>query len=95
MGGKKGILSRLAVALDLQDEPFPGLPLIEIVGTDRLLLEHHMGVIKYDDNEICVRVKYGVVYVMGFHLVISKMSRDQLIISGVIAGIKLERIDRQ
>ena len=77
--------------LDLPQEQLPGLPLVEVYGHKRVLIEHHHGVTEYGRNCVCVKVKYGVVRVEGDNLQLACMNRHTLIISGTINGIRLER----
>ena len=91
---EKHIMERIAAAADLPDEPIPGLPLIEIAGERRVLIEHHCGVTEYGRCQICVRVKYGFIVVMGQRLELARMTKEQLIITGKIECVKLERSGR-
>ena len=84
-------VERIAEGTDLQDTPIPGLPLIELAGDRRVLMENHGGVTEYGTERICVRVKFGQVCISGEDLCLSKMSKYQLIISGRIASIELYR----
>lgn len=77
--------------LDLGEEPIPGLPIIEIAGCQRLLIEHHCGVRVYGCRNICVNVKYGCVSIEGSDLQLAKMTAQMLVISGCIDCVKLER----
>ena len=77
--------------LDLPGEQAPGQPLIEIVGNERVLIEHHFGVTEYGCHCICVKVRSGLVYVQGRELVLSRMTRQMLVISGCIETVRLER----
>lgn len=76
-------------AVDLPDEPTPGQPLIEIIGQERVLIEHHGGVVNYTHEMIGVRVKYGSILISGNDLTLTKMTRQQLIISGTIESVAL------
>ena len=87
----RGIMQRITDAADLQDELLPGIPLVEIAGDGRVLIEHHFGVTEYGRCQVCVRVKYGFVIVTGSRLEFSRMTRDILIISGRIDCVRLER----
>lgn len=87
----KHLLERIAGAADLADEPIPGLPLVEIAGDWRVLIEHHQGVTQYGRCRICVRVKYGAVVISGTRLELSRMTGQQLIITGRIESVQLER----
>lgn len=88
---EKGFMQRITSAADLNDEPLPGVPLVEIAGDSRVLIEHHFGVTQYGRCQICVRVKYGLVVVQGTRLELARMTKQQLVITGCIECVKLER----
>ena len=85
------MLERLAKAADLLDEPIPGLPLVEIMGCQRVLIENHRGICQYSDDLVRIHVKYGVISVHGQHLVLTRMTKEQLVVSGTIQGVTLDR----
>lgn len=87
----KSIFERLTAAADLHDEAIPHLPLVEIAGDRRVLIENHQGVIAYATEQICVKVKYGSVCICGSGLELARMSKGQLIVSGTIGKIELLR----
>ena len=82
---------RLMIGADLPGEAVPKLPLIEIAGEHRVLIENHKGVIGYGDNEICIKVKFGCIKVCGNQLMLSKLTKQQLVISGFIDSVSLCR----
>ena len=67
-----------------------GLPLVEIYGSKRVLIENHRGIVSYGCNEIRVKVKDGHICVAGEGLMISKMSKEKLVIVGKIHCVKLQ-----
>jgi len=71
--------------------PLPGIPLVELCGCRRVLVENHQGVIAYNDNEIRIRVRYGVIEISGQTLRLCRMCREQLVIMGQIDGVSLRR----
>lgn len=85
------LLDRIVWAADLPEESLPGQPIVEIVGQRRVLIENHRGVIEYTDSIVRVKVKYGAVCIAGAHLELSRMTKGQLIVSGCIDSVKLER----
>lgn len=91
MKQRKRFMEHLTAAADLQEEPIPGLPLIEISGDRRVLIEHHCGVTEYGHEQIGVRVKYGCILICGNHLELTRMTKEQLIISGCIEAVRLIR----
>lgn len=86
-----GIIRRIADAADLGGEVLPGVPLVEVMGHDRVLVENHCGITAYSNEEICIKVKFGSVQVTGCHLTIARMTVAQLIIVGEIRSVQLYR----
>lgn len=91
MQRNKYLMQRLADAADLGGETLPGVPVIEIAGDRRVIIEGHRGVIAYSRTKICVRLPYGNGSVCGQDLELTCMTRDQLVISGRIDCVQLER----
>jgi len=67
------------------------LPLVELAGTDRVLIENHMGVLSYSLEEIEIKVTYGKLSVTGSNLKLMQMNREQMVINGKIEKINLYR----
>ena len=88
---RKNFLERAALAADLPGEPLPKVPLVELAGERRVLIENHGGVTEYGGEEIRVKVAYGQVCVCGMGLELARMTREQLVITGRIDGITLLR----
>lgn len=84
-------MERFADGMDLPGQPLPGQPIVELAGAGRVLIENHRGVTQYSGESICIRVSYGYVHVSGQGLVLSRMTREQLIISGRIDEIRIIR----
>ena len=85
---------RLAEGMDISAEPMPGIPLVEISGERRVLIEHHRGVTQYGKDQICVKVKYGHVSVQGCGLELARMTKEQIVICGRIDCVTLRRRER-
>lgn len=91
MKEKHSILQRLAEEADLPGEPLPGQTIVEIAGDRRVLIENHFGVMEYSRERIGVKVKYGQLIVCGCGLELARMTREQLVISGRIDCVSLQR----
>jgi len=91
MARERSILQKLYSAADLMEEPVPGLPLLELVGDQRVLIERHQGVTEYGRERIMIKVKFGQICVCGSRLELSRMTKGQLIICGRIDNIQLCR----
>ncbi len=91
MAGNRNFMEHVTNAADLQDEPLPGLPLVEIAGHRRVLVENHRGIVEYGSQAICVKVKFGQICIRGTSLELARMTKGQLIISGCIESVHLIR----
>lgn len=81
---KNSILSRTG-----KREAISKLPLVEIVGQTRVLIENHRGVIGYSSDEIQIKVSYGKLSVTGSCLTFMQISKEQLVITGKISAVAL------
>ena len=91
MKQRKNLLERVALAADLPGEPLPGLPLVELAGDRRVLIENHHGVTEYGAREIRVKVSYGQLCIAGSGLELAKMTKEQLVITGCVDSVTLFR----
>jgi len=87
--GRKMIQS-VTVNENLNSDLIPGVPLIEICGQSRLLIENHQGVIAYGCSEIRIKARYGNICVCGDNLKLTRMSKTKLVITGRICGVNLQ-----
>lgn len=85
------ILRRLTRDEDIHAQPLPGVPIVELAGDRRVLIENHCGVREYSRERIGVKVKFGLVVVCGQGLELSRMTRQQLVIRGTVDSVCLER----
>lgn len=91
MKQRESILQRLTEGSDLPNEPIPAMPLVELAGDRRVLIENHKGVTEYSREKIRVQVRYGQLCVCGAGLELAMMSREQLVICGRVDSIQLIR----
>lgn len=84
-------MEKWMLGADLPEENPEKLPLIEICGDRRVLIEHHDGVTEYGPEKICVQARKGQITVIGQGMKLCRMSERQLIISGKIRGVALNR----
>ena len=91
MGKAHRIMELLADRAELETEPMPTQPIIEVAGDRRLLVENHRGVSAYSTEKILINVGFGTVCVCGFGLRLIRMTKEQLVIRGRIDSISLLR----
>lgn len=74
-------------------ELFPIVPIVELAGSHRILVENHLGVTQYSTEKIGIKMKYGEMQICGCGLTLEHMTRVKLIVTGRIDGICLLRGD--
>ena len=84
-------MERLAEQTDLQSEPIPAQPLVELLSHRRVLIENHDGVLEYSGQSIRVGMPYGSLVIRGEELLLAHMSGRQLVICGQIDDISVIR----
>lgn len=82
---------KLRQQMSRNPEPVPGMPLVEIGGYRRVLIENHQGVCCYGTELIRIRVNYGEISVTGHSLSLARMSREAVVITGIIHCVSLHR----
>ena len=85
------LADRIAEELDLTGEALPGQSVLELAGESRVLIENHFGITQYCGDKICVKVKYGHIAVCGCNLELNRMTKDELVITGRIDSINIQR----
>ena len=92
---KRNWAQRLIACADLSGEVHPGMPVVEILGDHRVLIERHNGVTQYSDQKIGIKISYGHIHITGSGLELANMTREQLVITGRIDSLILERGERR
>ena len=89
--GKSSYLPSVPDAISRCATPLPGVPLVEVCNSKRILIENHQGVAAYGKDRILIHVRFGAVCVCGCNLEIVHMTKEQLIICGRIDSVALQR----
>ena len=85
----KNWLRRLADRAELYDENPEKQPLLEVCGSNRVVIEYHMGVLEYSPQRITVKVKNGEYTIEGSQLSLCRMCTHQLLIRGRIQYVQI------
>lgn len=64
--------------------------LAELYGSERLLVEHHRGIVSYGADCIRMGATFGFLIAEGENLRLCCMSRSQLVICGKIRCLRME-----
>ena len=89
MKNRHSILDSFIHCSELSSQPLPSIPLVEVMGFSRVLIENHKCILSYSLNSIDIQVKHGLITVQGEELHLAHLSQEQLIITGVIHKILL------
>ena len=77
--------------MDLPETPLPGIPVVELAGDRRVLIEGHCGVSEYSRERIGIKVAYGLVCITGCGLELARMTKERLVIRGRIDHVHIQR----
>lgn len=91
MAEKGNWVQRIADGSEIYGQTLPGVPIVEIAGDRRVLIERHEGVIEYGTERIRIRVKYGTICICGTCLELKQMTKEQLIVSGRVDCVQIQR----
>lgn len=80
---------RIGFGSEMPAEAFLKVPIVEMLGNKRVLIECHRGVMAYSGCEISVRTECGTYSVRGNKLEIAKMTKFQLVITGNIESVSI------
>ncbi len=75
-------------------EVFPVVPIVELAGCNRVLVENHLGVMEYSLEKVGIKMKYGELHICGCNLMLAHMTKVKLIVTGQIDNIALIRRSR-
>jgi len=78
--------NRDAIAESLQQ-----IPVVEIAGDKRVLIENHNGVVEYGNERIGIKTAYGQLSVCGSCLQLVQITKEQLVILGEVDQVNLYR----
>lgn len=73
----------------------PGiLPIVELAGNSRVLIEHHKGILEYGRERIVIKMAYGSICIQGKRLEISEINGVKVVIFGRIDCLSLQNAGR-
>lgn len=87
MSDWKLLTARAANKLKLPPQLIPGVPQIELIGNNTLIITRHRGLAEYTAQRICARSSLGTIAVAGSALHITQMNRHTLTVCGTIIGV--------
>ena len=88
---REKLWGKLPELLDLPDQALPGVPIIEVYGDRRVLVEGRCAVTRYDNECVQLRNSCGCISVSGCGLQMAELSYNRMIITGTICNISISR----
>ena len=77
--------------LGLLSENVRGTSIVELSGSDRVLLENYNSILLIERDRVIFQVSYGRLIVCGSALVLEHLDKDRVLIRGEIFEISLNR----
>lgn len=85
------VLGKIPTLLGVPDQTLPGVPIIEIYGNKRVLIEGRCAVIEYSTSIIRLKNNCEIICVSGSDLIMTELTYQQIIITGEIENISISR----
>ena len=80
-------MNRINQALDMPKEIYTKDPKLTIIGFKEIIIENYKGILEYEENFVKIETHIGNVNIDGIDLNLSKMTEDNLKITGKITAI--------
>ena len=91
MKQSKKFLDNVLRTAIVEPDLLPGLPIVEMAGDRRILIEKHESVIQYTDELVVVRMGYGQLQIRGCCLSLARLGKEQLVITGDVCSVSIVR----
>ena len=86
---KARILDRL---LEMPEEVATKETKLTVLGFKKMLIENYKVILEYQDFFIRISTQIGIININGFDLKLGEMTADEVLVTGKIESIDLERI---
>ncbi len=77
--------------LDLPEDVTLDLPRLRLLGGLQVMVENHLGVRSFHDDEAVVATKIGDLLIWGADLRVGAVSEDAVLVTGRIEGLRYRR----
>lgn len=83
--------NRFEELLEIPKEISSEKPKLTLMGFEELLVENYKNILEYQDFYVRLSTYIGIININGFELKLNEMTNDDILITGKIEGIDLER----
>ena len=84
-------MNRFSRLFEIPEELVSDIPKITIIDFNRMLIENYKCVLEYQDFFIRIKMKNGLLNIEGYELEMNEMTKDDLVITGVIENLDFEK----
>lgn len=84
-------MSKFDKLFDIPEELSSDIPKITIIDFNRMLIENYKCILEYQDFFIRIKMSTGLININGFKLIMNEMTKDDLIITGIIESVDYEK----
>ena len=84
-------MSKFDKLFDIPEELSSNIPKITIIDFNRMLIENYKCILEYQDFFIRIKMATGLININGFKLIMNEMTKDDLIITGIIESVDYEK----
>lgn len=85
-------LNRFAQILDMPRELDKKQTKVTIVSFDEILIENYKGIMEYEEFFVKINTEIGIININGFNLNLEQMTDEDILVTGKINSIDLERV---
>lgn len=84
-------IKKVERVLEIPESIVDDISKVTCIGKDKVLIENYIGILEYDDNTIRLNTSDGDILVFGDNLVITQLTKDDILILGKIHIVEFER----
>jgi len=88
-------MSKFDKLFEIPEEVANNVPKITILNFDRMLIENYKCILEYQEFFIRVKMTNGILDINGFNLELNEMTKDDLIVTGIIDSIDFEKFKEE
>jgi len=85
------VLEYLSHETAFPTDVLPNKSVVEIFEDSRVLVENHLGVKGYSEEHLIVQLRLGCLHICGQKLQILRMTKEQLVVGGLIKSVSIQR----
>ena len=85
-------INRLDRILEMPKDISSNEPKLTIAGFNQMLIENYKGILEYQEFYIRINTYTGIININGFHLSLSEMTTDDIMVTGKIESIDFENM---